>query len=155
LRSPHTSLEWYSTIVFSMSMSSVSVILGILGFECIVPKVDASLVILLKWASYDLLLLLDSFGNFWYNSTKYLEGSAFSGKMVWTTTFMTCKCLALAFPLTFDHVIHVPVVAFVFLEFTKFLLWVFGPSLFHYPSHYSEPLAGEHYQQSVDDDFSM
>jgi hypothetical protein len=50
--------------MFSMSMSSVSVNLDILGFEGIVPKVEASLVISLMWASYDLLLLLDSFRDF-------------------------------------------------------------------------------------------
>jgi hypothetical protein len=51
-------------IVFSMSMSLMSVILGILGFEGIVPKVKAYLVISLKWVSDDLLLLLDSFRDF-------------------------------------------------------------------------------------------
>jgi hypothetical protein len=41
---------------------------------------------------------------------------------------MTCKCLAFvfAFPLTFDPVLYVLVVAFDFLEFTKFLVMVFG-----------------------------
>jgi hypothetical protein len=38
----------YSTIVFCMSMSSLSVNLGILGFEDIVPEVVAFLVISLK-----------------------------------------------------------------------------------------------------------
>jgi hypothetical protein len=35
--------------MFSMSMSSVFVNLGILGFEDIVPEVVASVVISLKW----------------------------------------------------------------------------------------------------------
>jgi hypothetical protein len=72
LGSSNASLKLHSTIMFSMSMSSVSVNLDILGFEGIVPKVEASLVISLMWASYDLLLLLDSFRDFWYNSTKCL-----------------------------------------------------------------------------------
>jgi hypothetical protein len=55
-----------------MSMSSISVTLGVLGLEGIVPKVEASLVISLKWVSYDLLLLLHSFSDFQYNSTKCL-----------------------------------------------------------------------------------
>jgi hypothetical protein len=39
-------------IVFFMSMSSLPINLGILGFKGIVPEVVASLVISLKWASY-------------------------------------------------------------------------------------------------------
>jgi hypothetical protein len=50
--------------MFSMSMSSVSINLIISRFEGIVPEVEASLVISLKWVSYDLLLLLDFFGGF-------------------------------------------------------------------------------------------
>jgi hypothetical protein len=110
-------------IMLSMSMSSLSINLGILRFESIVLEVVAFLVILLKWASYDLLLLLDSFRNFWYNST-------ISSKMVCTTTFMSCKCLAFAFafafPLTFGYVLHIFAIAFAFLEFTKFLVMVVG-----------------------------
>jgi hypothetical protein len=51
------------------------------------------------------------------------KGAAFSGKMVWTTTFMACEFLAIAFAfsLTFDSVLHVLDVAFVLLEFTNFL----------------------------------
>jgi hypothetical protein len=41
-------LEWYSKIVFSKSMSLVSVKLDILGFKGIVPEVETSLVISLK-----------------------------------------------------------------------------------------------------------
>jgi hypothetical protein len=55
--------------------------------------------------------------------------------MVWTTTFMTCECLALAFFLTFGPVLHVPAIAFAFLEFTKFLLWVFRPITFFITLH--------------------
>jgi hypothetical protein len=51
--------------------------------------------------------------------------------MVWTTTFMSCKCLALAFHLTFGYVLHILTVAFAFLKFTKFLLWVFSPITFY------------------------
>jgi hypothetical protein len=112
-------------IVFSMSMSSLSVNLGILGFEGIVPEVVASLLTSLKWASYDLLLLLDSFRDLWYNSTKCLGGSTLSSKVVWTTTFMACKYLA--FPLTFGFVLLVFVIAFALLEFTGFLLMVVRP----------------------------
>jgi hypothetical protein len=42
------------------------------GFKGIVVEVVASLVSSLKWASYDLLLMLDSFRDLWYNSTKCL-----------------------------------------------------------------------------------
>jgi hypothetical protein len=59
-------------IMFSMSVSSLSVNFGISGFEGIVPKVVASLVSSLKWDLYDLLALLDSFRDLWYNSTKCL-----------------------------------------------------------------------------------
>jgi hypothetical protein len=51
-------------IMFSMSMSSLFINLGISGFEGIAPEVVDSLVTSLKWASYDLLLLLDSFRDF-------------------------------------------------------------------------------------------
>jgi hypothetical protein len=54
------------------------------------------------------------------------RSAAFFGKMVWTTTFMACEYIAFAFPLTFDPVLHVLAVAFVFLEFTKFLVMVVG-----------------------------
>jgi hypothetical protein len=47
----------------------------------------------------------------------------FSSKMVWTTTFMACKCLA--FALTFGSVLHVLAVVSVFVEFTKFLVLIF------------------------------
>jgi hypothetical protein len=67
-------------IVFSMSMSSASICLGISGFEGTVPKVEASLVISLKCTSYDLLLLLDFFSDFWYNSTKCLGVQYFLAK---------------------------------------------------------------------------
>jgi hypothetical protein len=50
---------------------------------------------------------------------------AFSSKMVWTTTFMACKCLAFAFLLTFGSVLHVLAVVFAFLEFTNFFVLVF------------------------------
>jgi hypothetical protein len=80
LRSPNILLELYSTILFSMSMSSLSVNLGNSGFECIVPEVVASLVTSLKWVSYDLLLLLDSFRDFCYSSTKYLAMQHFLAK---------------------------------------------------------------------------
>jgi hypothetical protein len=53
------------------------------------------------------------------------RGLAFSSKVVWTTTFMACKCLAFSFPLTFGHVLHVLAIAFTFLEYTKFLVLVF------------------------------
>jgi hypothetical protein len=59
-------------IVFSMSMSLLSINLGILEFEGIVPEVVAPLVTSLKWASYDILLLLDTFRDLWYSSTKCL-----------------------------------------------------------------------------------
>jgi hypothetical protein len=51
------------------------------------------------------------------------RGAAFSSKVVSTTTFMACKCLvfAFAFALTIGYVLHVLVVVFAFLEFTKFL----------------------------------
>jgi hypothetical protein len=107
-------------------MSSLSINFGISGFEGIVFEVVASLVTSLKWASYDLLLLLDSFMVFWYNSIKCLGGVAFSSKIVWSTTFMVCKYLAFAIPLTFGLVLHILVVAFVFLEFTKFLVMIVG-----------------------------
>jgi hypothetical protein len=74
------SLGLYSMIMFSMSMSSMSVKWGILGFEGIVPEVFATLVISLKWTSYNLLLLLDSFKDFWYSSTKYLGVRHFLAK---------------------------------------------------------------------------
>jgi hypothetical protein len=51
-------------IVFSMSMPSMSIILGISGFEGIVPEVEASLVISLKFGSCGILLLLYSFRDF-------------------------------------------------------------------------------------------
>jgi hypothetical protein len=114
-----------SEVVLS-HMSSLSINFGISGFEGIVFEVVASLVTSLKWASYDLLLLLDSFMVFWYNSIKCLGGVAFSSKIVWTTTFMVCKYLAFAIPLTFGLVLHILVVAFVFLEFTKFLVMIVG-----------------------------
>jgi hypothetical protein len=117
--------------VFSMSMSSVSVNLGILEFEGIVPEVDASLVISLKWAPYDILLLFDSFRDFWYSSTKCLGVRHFLAKWfgppyLWHVNVL--PCLAFAFPLTFGHVLHVLVVVFTFLKFTKFL--VLDPSPF-------------------------
>jgi hypothetical protein len=49
-------------IVFSMSTSLLYVNLGISGFEGLIPEVVAYFVTLLKWAPYDLLLLLDSIG---------------------------------------------------------------------------------------------
>jgi hypothetical protein len=42
-----------------------------------------------------------------------------------------------------------------FLNLPNFLCWFLDPSPFYYSSHYSEARAGEHYQQSVGDDFSM
>jgi hypothetical protein len=63
------------------------------------------------------------------------RGSLFFGKIVWTTTFMACKCLAFAFPLTFGSFLHVPAVAFAFLEFTKFLLRVFRHITFFITLH--------------------
>jgi hypothetical protein len=47
------------------------------------------------------------------------RGLALSRKVVWTTTFMTCKCLAFLFPLTFGYVLLVFAIAFALLEFTK------------------------------------
>jgi hypothetical protein len=55
--------------------------------------------------------------------------------MIWTTTFMGCKCLALVFSLTFGSVLHVLAVVFAFLEFTKFLLWGFRPITFFITLH--------------------
>jgi hypothetical protein len=66
--------------MFSMFTSSLSVNLGISGFEGIVPEVVASLVSSLKWTSYDLLVLLDSFRDLWYNSTKCLGVQYFLAK---------------------------------------------------------------------------
>jgi hypothetical protein len=54
------------------------------------------------------------------------RSAAFSAKMVWTTIFMACECLAFAFPLTFGSILHVLAVAFAFLKFTKFLVMVVG-----------------------------
>jgi hypothetical protein len=62
-----------------------------------------------------------------------LRGAVFSGKMVWTTTFIACKCLAFPFPLTFGSVLHVFVIAFAFLEFTKFLVMIVGSITFLLP----------------------
>jgi hypothetical protein len=67
-------------IVFSMSMSSLYVNLGISGFKGIVLEVIASLVSSLKWTSYDLLVLLDSFRDLWYNLTKCLGVGHFLAK---------------------------------------------------------------------------
>jgi hypothetical protein len=63
------------------------------------------------------------------------RGSAFSGKVVWTTTFMACKCLAFAFALTFGPILYVLAVVFVFLEFIKFLMLVFRPITFFITLH--------------------
>jgi hypothetical protein len=58
------------------------------------------------------------------------RGAAFSGKMVWTTTFMACECIAFAFafpfPPTFGSVLHVLTIVFAFLEFTNFFVMVVG-----------------------------
>jgi hypothetical protein len=67
-------------IIFSKSMSSVSVNLGISRFEGNVLEVEASLVISLKWTSYNLLLLFDSFRDFLYSSTKCLGVRHFLAK---------------------------------------------------------------------------
>jgi hypothetical protein len=63
------------------------------------------------------------------------RGSTFSGKVVWTTTFMACKCLAFAFVLTFGPILYVLAVVFVFLEFIKFLMLVFRPITFFITLH--------------------
>jgi hypothetical protein len=55
---------------------------------------------------------------------KVFRSSTFPSKVVWTTTSMACKYLAFAFSLTFAFVLHVFVVAFAFLEFTKFLVMI-------------------------------
>jgi hypothetical protein len=43
--------------------------------------------------------------------------------------------ICLAFPLTFGSVLHGLVVVIAFLEFTKFLLWVFRPITFFITLH--------------------
>jgi hypothetical protein len=48
---------------------------------------------------------------------------------------MARKCLALAFLLTFSSVLHVLAIAFAFLEFIKFLLWVLRPITFFITLH--------------------
>jgi hypothetical protein len=67
-------------IVFFMSMSSLSVNLDGSGFEGFVPEVVASFITSLKWGSYDLLLFLDSFRDFWYSSIKCLGVRHFLAK---------------------------------------------------------------------------
>jgi hypothetical protein len=67
------------------------------------------------------------------------RGSALSSKVVWTTTFMTCKCLAFAFafafPLIFGSILLIFAVVFALLEFTKFLLMVVRPITFFITLH--------------------
>jgi hypothetical protein len=69
--SPNTSLELYSIIVFFISILSLSIILGILGFEGIVFEVVASLV-----SSFSNWTPLEIFG------TVQLGGSTFFSKVV-------------------------------------------------------------------------
>jgi hypothetical protein len=82
--------------MFSMSMSSLFVVLGISGSEGIVPEVVASFVSLLKCASYNLLALLDSFRGIWYNSTKCWGVQHFLEK--WFGPPYLCHLKALPFP---------------------------------------------------------
>jgi hypothetical protein len=63
------------------------------------------------------------------------RGSALSSKVVWTTTFMACKCLAFAFPLIFGSILLIFAVVFALLEFTKFLLMVVRPITFFITLH--------------------
>jgi hypothetical protein len=63
------------------------------------------------------------------------RGSAFSSKVVCTTTFMACKYLAFAFPLTFGSILHVFAIAFTFFEFTIFLLMVIRSITFSITLH--------------------
>jgi hypothetical protein len=63
------------------------------------------------------------------------RGSAFTSKVVWTTIFMTCKCLAFVFPLIFGSVLHVLAVAYALFEFTKFLVMVVGSITFFITLH--------------------
>jgi hypothetical protein len=55
---------------------------------------------------------------------------------------MVCK--SFAFPLSFDSILHVFAIVFDGC-------WIHH--LFHYPSHYGEPMAGEQNQQNIGDDF--
>jgi hypothetical protein len=55
---------------------------------------------------------------------------------------MVCK--SFAFPLSIDSVLHVFAIVFDGC-------WIHH--LFHYPSHYGEPMAGEQNQQNIGDDF--
>jgi hypothetical protein len=84
--------------MFSMSMSSVPVTLGISWFEGIVSEVEASLVVSLKWASYDILLLFDSFKDFWYSSTKCLGVQHFLAKLFGPPHLWHINVLPLPFP---------------------------------------------------------
>jgi hypothetical protein len=79
-------------------MLSVFVTLDILGFEGIVPEAEASLVVSLKWASYDLLLLFDSFREFWYSSTKCLGVWHFLAKWSGPPYLWHVNALPLPFP---------------------------------------------------------
>jgi hypothetical protein len=98
--------------------------LGILGFKGIVPSLFSLIVEVSFIRSFIIVgLLYGSLVQF----NQVFRGSTFLSKVVWTTIFMTCKCLAFAFPLTFGSVLHVFAVAFTFLEFMKLLLMVVRP----------------------------
>jgi hypothetical protein len=72
--------------------------LGHFGFKGIVPEVEASLVISLKWTSYEYLLLLDSFRDFFNNSTKCLGVRHFLAKWFVPPHLWHVNDLPLPFP---------------------------------------------------------